>query len=63
MTMMVDACRSSCVAVCTCGARFLTGPGKVAGWRALAAHERHAHPGQTTASKRLYDALAALDTP
>jgi len=54
--MQVDASCSSCVAVCSCGARFLTAPGKVHGWRALAAHERHAHPGSDTASKRLNDA-------
>lgn len=54
---LVDASLTSCVAVCgVCGARFLTSAGKVAGWRALAGHERQEHPGTVAASKRLHDA-------
>lgn len=53
----VDASDSSCVAVCgMCGARFLTAAGTLHGWTALASHERLAHPGTVTASKRLHDA-------
>lgn len=49
----LDSTRISVVAVCSCGWRSLTST-RPAAWRAAAAHELNAHPGENQAAAALH---------